>query len=484
MQYTKNSIIENSSYNNGYWNEKLYAFFPLLSFILRSDFVFLGYAITLTSIGILWMRKYKTESITIFIYTLWSFMSMVMFIYCISKRLDIKIIVYIIHTPLVNTLLLYDLSWHIFKNSRFATYCGLFYCLNLCTRFNMSLYTENIAMFLTILGLKVLYYEYDVSWDNDGTVRSRFKLRYILTSSLILWISVTWRSNWFLLCIIPGWFILYNLFEVVVDIYENLKKNVSYMHLLSKILEILTWFITGVIVLSSFILILVYLTTISPYYSHWYDSSKLPLPAWCGGSVYNYVQDHYWNSGFLKQLNRGIHESYFQSLPVNLFTLWIILHKSEELLEIFREFFSLKVYKNKTNVSKSVENSSETKILTQWTSETVKRLKSPNSDKSLNKESTKDMQKSIKNINLFKPELLPILIHYIIQVLIIDLFANLEILTRIVSCHPFYYWAFIYFWMIKSTNKWTKYLKRLMFVHHTWLMVFEFIWFPMNVGTP
>ena len=74
--------------------------------------------------------------------------------------------------------------------------------------------------------------------------------------------------------------------------------------------------------------------------------------------------------------------------------------------------------------------------------------------------------------------------HYLVLVFFINLFANLEILMRVVSTHPVYHWGYVYV-MAKGTKGWyERGLKGMLLVHHAVFMVFEFTVFPLNVGTP
>lgn len=165
------------------------------------------------------------------------------------------------------------------------------------------------------------------------------------------------------------------------------------------------------------------------------------------------IQKEYWKTGFLKQFERGLHSSYFATLPVNAFNIWL-------LITIYHQFTNfqkqLKPSKNKEGViniikyflngTLYIENGNETKIC--------------------------------------QIHFLPILLHYFLVVLFINLFANLEILMRVVSTHPVYHWGYIYVMANKNSTFLQKIVMWLLLIHHSVFMVFEFTSFPLNVGTP
>eukprot|EP00345_Euplotes_harpa_P003410 CAMPEP_0168320906 /NCGR_PEP_ID=MMETSP0213-20121227/1953_1 /TAXON_ID=151035 /ORGANISM="Euplotes harpa, Strain FSP1.4" /LENGTH=134 /DNA_ID=CAMNT_0008322453 /DNA_START=763 /DNA_END=1164 /DNA_ORIENTATION=- len=118
-----------------------------------------------------------------------------------------------------------------------------------------------------------------------------------------------------------------------------------------------------------------------------------PILSWCNSlypDVYGYVQKNYWKSGFLQQLNRGFHDSYLESIPVNLINLYVCL--SLVFQQESKPYFSL--------VSKTA---------------------------------------------------LPLFVHYLLLMLFINLFANLEIIMRVSSTHPVYFWSCVY--LMAKPNK-------------------------------
>ena len=146
------------------------------------------------------------------------------------------------------------------------------------------------------------------------------------------------------------------------------------------------------------------------------------------------------------QLERGFHSSYLMTLPVTMLT-WYIMTLLMIKLTKYQSIVSL--------------------------------LKSYLTDSHKFAIKNQDSKVSLTDLSY-----LPITLHYILLVIFWALFANLEILPRIVSTHPVYHWAYVYLMAKPGKNWFEKTLKMILILYHFGTMVFEMSVFPLNVGTP
>lgn len=86
--------------------------------------------------------------------------------------------------------------------------------------------------------------------------------------------------------------------------------------------------------------------------------------------------------------------------------------------------------------------------------------------------------------NLFQFDFIVLVLHYILLVVFINLFANLEIMMRVVSTHPVYYWVYIYLMAKSALSKYEKILKYVLIGHHAVFLVIELTMYPMGMGQP
>ncbi|CAI2369149.1 unnamed protein product [Moneuplotes crassus] len=328
-------------------------------------------------------------------------------------------------------ILLYILSVQCFGSTKFALYSTLFFCLNLCTRFYISLYTESLYTFLSLLGMTLIQSTIKRDPVND------VGFFQILGASIIFIINVACRSNSCLLSLIPGYYIL-------IKCYRSLNTSSG---------SLILWFSFGHFTLCCFLYCFYYLVNQYPYQLYCKDENP---SEWCHQAfpnLYDHIQKVYWNTGFLRQLDRGLHSSYFATLPVNFFNIWLIC----------LVYNNLKAY---INLSKSHNPSSSTYTAIKSFLDDEISFRRPN---------------KVEFCQIF---FLPIILHYILLIIFINLFANLEILMRVVSTHPVYHWGYVYLLAKKQKSAFEKVVGGLLVVHHAVFMVFEFTAFPLNVGTP
>ena len=154
----------------------------------------------------------------------------------------------------------------------------------------------------------------------------------------------------------------------------------------------------------------------------------------------------------MKQLDRGFHSSYFATMPVNALNLWLFI----------MIYCQLKDYMYQQKMAKKLEN---------W--EIINRF--------LN---DKEEIETSEYSKICQSHFLPIFLHYFILITVINLWANLEILMRVVSTHPVYHWSYAYLMANKNRTRLETIVVILLLVHHSVFMIFEFTTFPLNVGTP
>ena len=286
--------------------------------------------------------------------------------------------------------MLYKLTRTLYKSEPFAYYSSIFMALNFWSRFYISFYTEGLFSLISIVGFLFLFNGYTEDWI------SRVPYSKIIISSFLLSMAVFWRSNGLLLWIVPGIFILCKLYQSKTEIVKSLLITML-----------------GILVLAIFIYPLMMITRVIPYNMYCSPSvDETALSAWWHlkyPDLYSYIQKTYWNSGFLQQFKRGFHSSYLESLPINLLNIFI-------LKQIVLSFI------NKAGITPN------------------KVVRPSDSDKN---------RKAYFYIALVQPATAWIFAHYIITIIFINLFANLEIMMRVSSTHPVHYWGIIYLQWIK-----------------------------------
>ena len=168
-------------------------------------------------------------------------------------------------------LCLYLLTLHVSKDRRFSLLAAALFCINPVSVFMSAVYTECLFALFTFSGLLML--ERDRPW----------------TAAVLFMFATAVRSNGIVLCGYIGYCLLLNLFNILSSHPLSKSLRVSFFYILSTALQC--------------ILVALPFALFQYYGYHQYCSLGDPPPVWCTWAVplpYSYIQEHYWNNGFLR----------------------------------------------------------------------------------------------------------------------------------------------------------------------------------------
>jgi len=163
---------------------------------------------------------------------------------------------------------MHELTRMLFNNERFADYSTLFFTLNVCTRFYLSLYTESTYTYLQMLVLFLIFYHKDHSFERVST-------RRLVAAFLLVAVNISCRSNALLLWFVPGYVIL---LRFIRSLYARKYAN-SW-----------AWLIFGITAILTLLSVLYILTGYMPYQIYW---SGDDMPEWWNSAIpnlYSYVR--------------------------------------------------------------------------------------------------------------------------------------------------------------------------------------------------
>lgn len=264
---------------------------------------------------------------------------------------------------------LYKLSLKLFHDETFAFITALFYILTPSCMFMSAMYTESLFALLSFLGMNLFV---------SGK----------LWSSAFLWLlaSLT-RSNGI---IFSGFFV----FNLIIKEIKSISL-IKFVRLIKTIILCSIVFLGfGAFQLYGFDQFCIYATPIRP----WCLQSSFPL-------LYQYVQKHYWNCGFLTYYE-------FKQIPNFLFALPMIS----------LSFFGIYKYANydyKRMISLGLQSSQPLEII---------------------KENS-NIQKDKHNLSpYFSSDLLPFIYLWLILLLYAITSMHIQVITRFFSSLPTVYW--------------------------------------------
>ena len=209
---------------------------------------------------------------------------------------------------------LYLLTLFITNNQGFSIMTIVLFCVNPASVFMSTVYTETIYAFCTFSGLCLLTLHY--SW----------------SASLLFSLASATRSNGIILV---GFIAFYHLHQIYMFLH------VSKSNLPSVILKTLFFCALQCVVV-------VFLFILFQGYSYWKycsipASSDEKVYEWCHWTLpmsYPYIQEHYWNVGFLRYFELKQIPNFLLALPVvclSFCTLYGYISEGEERLRVFQK---------------------------------------------------------------------------------------------------------------------------------------------------
>lgn len=263
--------------NYGYTYENTLAFFPLFPFTVRIFSGILDY---------IFLRRFLSMSTTILLSSL--LLNLFFFVKAAVK--------------------LFDLSCEVLEDMKLAYLSALFFCINPASVFFTVPYTESCFAFFTFSGMLF-------SLHNKT-----------LITNLALGLSSLARSNG----VVNFGFIAHKALKNIVHLNCTNEKKGSTFYLMN--MEYIKLCLSTVIFFMPFLLFQIYTYSkfcvekleITEFLRSYGDTKQFIMPhsdssPWCNGSIplsYSYVQNHYWNVGFLQYYELKQIPNFVLALPI------------------------------------------------------------------------------------------------------------------------------------------------------------------------
>mmetsp|Transcript_7730 Transcript_7730/g.7150 ORF Transcript_7730/g.7150 Transcript_7730/m.7150 type:complete len:276 (+) Transcript_7730:197-1024(+) len=228
-------------------------------------------------------------------------------------RLPLGIVgfVYQLSLGYLNTLLLYKVARILTKNEVLAFNACMIFIFNHSLVYQVSQYSEPTFIFLSLLGILILYRSYEEQLFNK-LIPKTIKSKHLIPASLVFGVAILCRSN---AVFLEGVVFIVLLSKIVhkSDSFFSLYKLIFYF-----------WAILIIMLLPLGVVLLW-----KPYIMH--CETKLDrtdaINKWCLDeipSVYSYIQELYWDNKVFGFLERKP-ENFLVSIPMNLIFLYITL---------------------------------------------------------------------------------------------------------------------------------------------------------------
>lgn len=210
-------------------------------------------------------------------------------------------------------LSLYLLTLFVTDNQRFSIVTVLLFCVNPASVFMSAVYTESLFAFCIFTGLCLL------------------ARRHCWSASLLFSAASATRANGFLLAGFIGFHHLHSLYISV----NKSKSNWIRFAMKSVFVYILQ---CTVVVLPFFLF---------QFYGYWKFCHVAMTTGeheyeWCHWTLplsYSFIQDHYWNVGFLRYYELKQIPNFLLALPVvilSLYGLWRFIYDTRNMLKVFK----------------------------------------------------------------------------------------------------------------------------------------------------
>ena len=211
---------------------------------------------------------------------------------------------------------LYLLTLFVSQNQRFSILTIILFCVNPASVFMSAVYTETLFAFCTFTGLYLLAYHY--SW----------------SATLFFSLASATRSNGIVLAAFIAYFHLYRLYSTLYSVSKTSVPQIA------KAIIICT--------LQCIVIVLPFL--LFQAYSYWIFCRLPTTPGesgtyeWCHWMLplsYSYIQQHYWNVGFLRYFELKQIPNFLLAFPavcLSCYTLYSFTcgHKQHQVLKNFR----------------------------------------------------------------------------------------------------------------------------------------------------
>ena len=203
---------------------------------------------------------------------------------------------------------LYLLTLHVSRNRQLSLLTAALFCINPASVFMSAVYTECLFALFTFSGLLAL--EKERSW----------------IATLLFMLAVATRSNGIVLCGYIGYQCLLKIFKSLTT--HSLTGSIS-----NVLTSIISTGIQCVMIVLPFAAFQYYGYKLycTPSFTNPQLSTANPgasLPVWCNWSLplpYNFIQQHYWNNGFLKYFQLKQIPNFLLATPMILLSCYCLL---------------------------------------------------------------------------------------------------------------------------------------------------------------
>ncbi|XP_033231842.1 GPI mannosyltransferase 2 isoform X1 [Belonocnema kinseyi] len=274
-----------------------------------------------------------------------------MTIWCIAIVLRVALFIFNDHSVIVLTAVfinfvcfvrsavtLYDLSIVVLKNTNIAYKAAILYCLNPASIFFTAVYSESMFAYLTFRSMLAIV-------ENDPYVFLPLSMSTLTRSNGLC--NIGFSAYEFLKNLIntaiPNFYSEYRYYPSKWSLIFSLR------HILINLCQFMTVFILSLIPLflfhvnnyTKFCTPLANVTDLAPHVVHYAIKNNLILPGnsqvpWCDSNIpvsYSYIQNKYWNVGFLRYYQVKQIPNFVLAFPM----LYIILNFSIRFLRKHRK---------------------------------------------------------------------------------------------------------------------------------------------------
>ena len=331
---------------NNYINDNIFAFFPLFPWLVRGLAVFLSLILPFKNPYIPYMLSGFITSNT----------------FCFA-----------------NCLLLFSIIYKLSNSLKKAKICSFLFLINPGTIFYISIYSENLFLMLQLIFIYYLIKSGEEKYTqlnikvSLGDVREKKQTFFFEIACLIIGLLMT-RSNSIALCsyfIIPSLLIMFYKEKYMYSfIYSNFCQNfLQFIKCFEKVCTDIGLYL--VLCFHAF-LCFMYMTKYKPRrvicsnikrgINKGFTKYDL-FNKWCFhrkessiNSFYSYIQNEYWNVGFLKQYSLNTLDRVVLAFPMNILSLYILykIYDYFDVSELIKEFNFGKFFMSKTIYNDSI----------------------------------------------------------------------------------------------------------------------------------
>lgn len=247
-----------------------------------------------------------------------------------------------------SAVILFDLSLHVLKDTSLAYKAAILYCLNPASIFFTAAYSESMFAYLTFRSMLA-------SVENEPYIFLSLSLSTLVRSNGLInvgFLVYSWLKS-MITTAIPNFSSEYKYYSSKWSLIFDLRHiYLSLCQIITvTLLSIVPFFLFQVYNYSKFCIPQTNVTDLPPYVVHYAIENNLVIPGnvrmpWCDNLIpmaYSYVQDKYWNVGFMKYYRIKQIPNFLLAFPI----LYIMLRFNMKFLREHKsDILALRFFRN------------------------------------------------------------------------------------------------------------------------------------------